>query len=33
MNCRETDVWWRRRESNPRPPALYLRIYMLRFVI
>jgi len=21
--------WWRRRESNPRPQALYYRIYML----
>ena len=22
-------IWWRRRESNPRPQALRLRIYML----
>ena len=22
-------IWWRRRESNPRPQALRLRLYML----
>jgi len=22
--------WWRRRESNPRPQILSLRLYMLR---
>ena len=26
------EVWWRRRESNPRPSALGLRLYMLSFV-
>ena len=24
-----TNYWWRRRESNPRPQMLPLRIYML----
>ncbi len=24
--------WWRRRELNPRPPVLCLRLYMLSFV-
>jgi hypothetical protein len=26
-------VWWRRRESNPRPQALYRQYYMLSQVI
>lgn len=25
-------VWWRRRELNPRPPALTHWLYMLSFV-
>jgi len=25
--------WWRRRESNPRPQALYRQYYMLSLVI
>ena len=24
--------WWRRRESNPRPPARHRKLYMLSFV-
>jgi hypothetical protein len=26
-----TKIWWRRRESNPRPLALCLWLYMLSF--
>jgi hypothetical protein len=26
-------VWWRRRESNPRPQALYRQYYMLSLVV
>lgn len=26
------DVWWRWRVSNPRPPILCLKIYMLRLL-
>ena len=25
--------WWRRRESNPRPEALYRQFYMLSAVV
>ena len=25
--------WWRRRESNPRPKALYRQFYMLSVVV
>ena len=28
-----TGNWWRRRESNPRPQALYSQDYMLSLVI
>ena len=24
-----SEIWWRRRESNPRPQAVRLRLYML----
>ena len=26
-------LWWRRRESNPRPQALYRQYYMLSLII
>lgn len=26
-------VWWRRRELNPRPQALYSQVYMLSLTI
>ena len=29
----ETLGWWRRRELNPRPPALGLEIYMLSVLL
>jgi hypothetical protein len=27
------DLWWRRRESNPRPQALYRQFYILSTII
>ena len=32
LGCLTTIKWWRRRESNPRPQALRLRLYMLSHV-
>jgi hypothetical protein len=29
----KTRYWWRRRESNPRPQALYRQFYILSHVI
>ena len=29
VGCRWTAIWWRWRESNPRPKALDARYYML----
>gem|GEM_PF-5860860 len=33
FGCSRKSIWWRRRELNPRPQALYLWFYMRSLVI